>query len=347
MSKETFRRIPPAITAKGTLAINSEIRPYLEEACQFPQLLKEEERILGHTIRLGQLAFIRLKTLANSLPSQQNPIEEIIDKYSSHAMVKYSPFKKMDTSPLPEDTPQSLVETFLNAKVAFKKLVESNLLFVPRIAGIYQGKGISLADLIAYGNEGLLKAAAQFDPQRGGRFSTFAAYHIRQYVRRAIHNYGRLIRVPVYLQERAEQLLRLRLKLATENGTLDENLLQPPFYQIISLNKTVTRSISNGTPAELGDLITDPRTENLAEEIYQKAIRVRLAYAFNFLKPKEIKFLDLRFGINQPEEKSYEEIGKDYGITGKHVSQIVERALAKLIPTHKAGSSPGPSVTAM
>ncbi len=238
---------------------------------------------------------------------------------------------------------EALVE---DGKAAREHLISANSRLVISVAKKYIGRGVPFLDLIQEGNIGLIRAAKKFDYHRGHKFSTYATWWIRQAVTRAIADQGRTIRVPVHMGDQINKLIRTSHKLTQELGrdpTVQElaDALEVPLRKAEQMIQVARRPLSLETPTDdeadsvLGDFIEDVESLEPVDTVTSFMLRDQLNEILSALPPREVRILQMRYGLVDGETYTLEEVGKKLGVTRERVRQIEAQALSRLRhPTH-------------
>jgi RNA polymerase primary sigma factor len=225
--------------------------------------------------------------------------------------------------------------------LAREHLITANSRLVISVAKKYMGRGVPFLDLIQEGNIGLIRAAKKFDYRRGHKFSTYATWWIRQAVTRAIADQGRTIRVPVHMGDQINKLLRVQHQLTQRLGrdpSVDElaEALEVTPQKVENMIQVARRPLSLETPTDdeedsvLGDFIQDEEVPAPDETATYNLLREHLDVVLNGLPPREVRILQLRYGLLDGQAYTLEEVGRKMGVTRERVRQIEAQALSRL-----------------
>ena len=246
---------------------------------------------------------------------------------------------------IPLLTPQDEIRLAAKIKKGDKEarslMIRSNLRLVVKIAHDYSNLGLPLLDLISEGNIGLMKAVERFDPKKGGKLSTYAAWWIKQSIKRALANQSKTIRLPVHLVDKISKMRRVSLQMSEELGRepTDEELAEEIGLSSakVSQLKTVAirpasldAPISDDDSTEFGEIVGDMDALTPFELLRDENLRSEVGDLLTVLDEREKKIIFSRFGLDGGKPKTLEEVGKKFGVTRERIRQLQNIALLKL-----------------
>jgi len=227
-------------------------------------------------------------------------------------------------------------------KAARDHMISANLRLVVKIAMDYKDFGLPLLDLISEGNIGLIKAVERFDPRKGGKLSTYAAWWIKQSIKRALANQSKTIRLPVHLVDKISKMRRTAMALTEVLGRepSDEELaieLGVPTSKVAHLKSVSVRPASLDAPmgdesdsSTFGEIVADDNATSPFENLRAKNLNFDLQSMVDSLEPREAEIIKLRFGLEGHDELTLEEVGKRFRVTRERVRQLQNIALSKM-----------------
>ena len=226
-------------------------------------------------------------------------------------------------------------------KAARDHMISANLRLVVKIAHDYNNFGLPLLDLISEGNIGLVKAVERFDPSKGGKLSTYAAWWIKQSIKRALANQSKTIRLPVHLVDRIAKMRKITGQLADEldREPSDEEIAYEmglPVNKVAHLKSVSVRPSSLDAPigedgdTTFGELVGDENEATPFETFQDKSMSNDIRDVIAQLEDREAEIIQLRFGLNGDHPLTLEEVGERFEVTRERVRQIQNIAIHKM-----------------
>ena len=302
---------------------------------------------LYNTFIENKIEIVSEEGLGDEIDNEEDP-DAVLDELASSKDIKISDPVRMYLKEIGQINLLSNDEEFEYAhravegdEYAKKILAESNLRLVVSIAKRYVGRGMLFLDLIQEGNIGLMKAVDKFDPEKGYKFSTYATWWIRQAITRAIADQARTIRIPVHMVETINKIARVQRQLTQElnREPTDEEIakkINMPVEKVRDVYKISQDPVSLETPigeeddSHLGDFIKDERTMSPEEYATIEMLKEELSGVLLTLTEREEKVLRLRFGLDDGQCRTLEEVGQVFNVTRERIRQIEAKALRKL-----------------
>ena len=241
---------------------------------------------------------------------------------------------------LPEET--ALAKRIHKGDAAAREhMIKANLRLVVKIAKDYDGMGLPLLDMINEGNMGLMRAVDRFDPAKGAKLSTYAAWWIKQSIKRALANQGKTIRLPVHLVDRVAKIRRVGMRLheelgreATDGEIADEmGMTRERVTELITASyrpASLDAPIGDEEDTRFSDIVKDDNVATAYEQLEQHTRHDMVLEMVGRLDAREVTIIRERFGIGGRTEKTLEEIGQKFGVTRERIRQLEAAALLKL-----------------
>ena len=306
-------KTPRAMADRSSGGSADPVRVYLKEIGRVPLLTGPEEVSLAKRIEAGGLAAVRLAELEAS-----GRIEEL-DRVAR----------------------RKLERTARDGERAKSDLIQANLRLVVSIAKRYVGRGMHLLDLIQEGNLGLMRAVEKFDYTKGFKFSTYATWWIRQAITRAIADQARTIRIPVHMVESINKVHRIQRQMMQElerEPTIEElarkvDMTPERVREIMRISQdplSLDSPVGETDDSQLSDFIEDTQADAPAEMAARKMLGDAVIEALSELSDREKDVVRLRFGLDDGQARTLEEVGKEFGVTRERIRQIEAKTLAKL-----------------
>lgn len=261
---------------------------------------------------------------------------------------------KTDLLTLEEEV--QLAERIMNGDSAARDhMIRANLRLVVKIAKDYSKYGLPLADLISEGNIGLMKAVEKYDPEKGGKLSTYAAWWIKQAIKRALSNQSKTVRLPVHMVDKIARLRKITASLTEElnrEPTDDEltEILGIPRKKLSLLKQAAMRPTSMDAPmaddssTTFSETVPDNNAVNPLEALTAKEMHGQLGNLLELLDKRETKIIGARFGLNGKKPLTLEEISRDFGVTRERIRQVQNIALSKMRRALGKKENPVPTI---
>jgi RNA polymerase primary sigma factor len=242
-------------------------------------------------------------------------------------------------------TPQQEIELAARIKKGDREaralMIKANLRLVVKIAHDYANLGLPLLDLVSEGNIGLMKAVERFDPAKGGKLSTYAAWWIKQSIKRALANQSKTIRLPVHMVDKISTMRRVSLRMSEELGRepTDDELAEEIGISSRTVSELKAASIrpssldapiNDDISVEFGDIVEDENAQTPFELLSDKNLRDQVKDLLEVLDPRERGIILQRFALEGGRPKTLEEVGKKLGVTRERIRQVQNIALAKM-----------------
>ena len=234
-----------------------------------------------------------------------------------------------------------MMRTVTAGQRAKSELIQANLRLVVSIAKRYSGRGMQFLDLIQEGNLGLMRAVDKFDHTKGFKFSTYATWWIRQAITRSIADQARTIRIPVHMVESMNRVLRMQRQMHQElerEPTLDEladrcGLPLDKIREILRISQdplSLDSPVGEEDDSNLADFIEDLTADAPADMATKRMLTQAVEEALGELTEREQEIVRMRFGLDDGQARTLEDVGKEFGVTRERIRQIEAKTLAKL-----------------
>ncbi|MEO9224733.1 MAG: RNA polymerase sigma factor RpoD [Acidimicrobiales bacterium] len=306
-------RTTKAVADRQGTSSSDPVRVYLREIGQVALLTGADEVVLAKRIEAGTLASVHLAELE-----------------AGGNMAKLRPADRRQYERIARD-----------GERAKSELIQANLRLVVSIAKRYSGRGMQLLDLIQEGNLGLMRAVEKFDYTKGFKFSTYATWWIRQAITRAIADQARTIRVPVHMVDAINRVHRVQRQMQQDlerEPTIDElaakvELTPERVREIIRIAQdplSLDSPVGETDDSNLSDFIQDLGADAPEERAARSMLNAAVEQALEELNERERLVMRLRFGLEDGQARTLEEVGREFGVTRERIRQIESKTLAKL-----------------
>jgi RNA polymerase primary sigma factor len=301
---------------------------------------------MAYTAQRNRLTRAREPQLSTVPRTQTDEVEAVTDVRelaSNDRNVMRTYMQEINKTPLlTKDEEIQLAERIKQGdKSARDHMISANLRLVVKIAYDYNNFGLPLLDLISEGNIGLVKAVERFDPSKGGKLSTYAAWWIKQSIKRALANQSKTIRLPVHLVDRIAKMRKITAQLADEldREPSDEEIayaMDMPVNKVAHLKSVSVRPASLDAPVgedgetTFGELVGDENEATPLDNLQEKSISNDIKSVIDRLEDREAEIIQLRFGLDGNRPLTLEEVGERFDITRERVRQIQNIAIHKM-----------------
>jgi RNA polymerase primary sigma factor len=283
---------------------------YLKEIGRVDLLTVDDERRLAQAIDEGNRAALELDVEADGVPLEPAELRRLLRIVSAGQRAK-------------------------------SELIQANLRLVVSIAKRYSGRGMQFLDLIQEGNLGLMRAVDKFDHTKGFKFSTYATWWIRQAITRSIADQARTIRIPVHMVESMNRVLRMQRQMHQElerEPTLDEladrcAMTADRVREILRISQdplSLDSPVGEEDDSNLADFIEDMSADAPADMATKRMLTQAVEEALGELTDREQEIVRMRFGLDDGQARTLEDVGKEFGVTRERIRQIEAKTLAKL-----------------
>jgi RNA polymerase primary sigma factor len=303
----------------GSGGSSDPVRMYLKEIGRVPLLSAEQEVELAKRIEVG-----------------------------THAAEQLAELAAAETMHHLDDAEKKRLEGLAcDGEDAKRELTQANLRLVVSIAKRYVGRGMLILDLIQEGNLGLMRAVEKFDYTKGFKFSTYATWWIRQAITRAIADQARTIRIPVHMVESINKVYRVQRQMIQElerEPTVEElaekvDMTPARVREIQRISQdplSLDSPVGEEDDSNLADFIEDHQAEAPAEAAARRMLGEAVLEALDELNDREKQVVRLRFGLDDGQARTLEEVGREFGVTRERIRQIESKTLAKLRHPHRS-----------
>src|SRR3954451_12709877 len=313
------RLLPERVDNRSSGTSSDPVRMYLKEIGRVPLLTAAEEVTLAKRIEAGG--------------------------HASEKLADLSALRELDTLEFQER--RRLERLARDGEQAKSELIQANLRLVVSIAKRYVGRGMLFLDLIQEGNLGLMRAVEKFDYTKGFKFSTYATWWIRQAITRAIADQARTIRIPVHMVESINKVHRIQREMLQQlerEPTVDElavkvDMTPARVREILRISQdplSLDSPVGEEDDSNLADFIEDAQAEAPAEIAARMMLNSAVLEALGELNEREQQVVRLRFGLEDGQARTLEEVGKEFGVTRERIRQIESKTLAKLRHPHRS-----------